>query len=427
MATMMYPSLTKSQSMRAKRKSAVELLAESKPFYVKSEVVRDNTQQLPLRPHSNVGGYGTYNRSKSVQVTSTSCVYKQIHNMPQYMAVSPSRSLPPLTHRRRPPPIGAPAPLPIQHFTATTAPPTSTDLLQNRLRQLLVCDSAEELRVDQMAPLSPPAEYSSPRCHKSLPDLHCRGGSGGSGGAEPSSNKSSNKSLSNRDSGGSSGHYTQRSEPAPPPRQFCSQDSTRRDSGSSTQHSGGSSYYCCQEPDCRGGVALQPLPLQSRHQLPPTTGFKRQKCLRYKRDRPILRSKSDISDRYWRPPEPPTSHLEQFFDHLGLTTDSYEEMLSGHGSRSSGSSPVYFSDCSTVDSSKPFDNNSGVDCCPSQQQNPSYRNSEPPSIVERNARIIKWLCNCRKSQLTSNLSTKSEIIRVKQSILNERGFRVPFR
>lgn len=82
MATMMYPSITKSQSMRAKRKSAVELLAESKPFYVKSEIVRDNTQQLPSRPHSNFGAYGTYNRSKSVNVTGT-CSYSKTVNFPQ--------------------------------------------------------------------------------------------------------------------------------------------------------------------------------------------------------------------------------------------------------------------------------------------------------------------------------------------------------
>lgn len=153
---------------------------------------------------------------------------------------------------------------------------------------------------------------------------------------------------------------------------------TRRDSGSSTQHSGGSSYYCCQEPECR-----------SRQNYAPST-FKRQKCLRYKRDRPILRSKSDISDRYWRPPEPPVSHLEQFFEHLGLTSDSYEDMLSN--SRSSDS-PVFFSDVSTVDSSRPIDNGD-------YYQPATFRPSEPPSIVERNARIIKWLCNCRKSQLS---------------------------
>lgn len=156
---------------------------------------------------------------------------------------------------------------------------------------------------------------------------------------------------------------------------------TRRDSGSSTQHSGGSSYYCCQEQECSRSRQVYP---------PPPSTFKRQKCLRYKRDRPILRSKSDISDRYWRPSEPPISHLEQFFEHLGLTSDTYEDMLSN--SRSSDS-PVFFSDVSTVDSSRPIDN---IDYCPSQ----NHRPSEPPSIVERNARIIKWLCNCRKSQLT---------------------------
>lgn len=59
----------------------------------------------------------------------------------------------------------------------------------------------------------------------------------------------------------------------------------------------------------------------------------------------------------------------------------------------SSDSPVFFSDVSTVDSSRPIDN---VDYCPAS----NYRPSEPPSIVERNARIIKWLCNCRKSQLT---------------------------
>lgn len=68
MATIMYPSLTKSQSMRSKRKSAVELLAESKAFYVKSETVRDSQQVLPLR----IGPCTTYNsyiRSKPANVT----------------------------------------------------------------------------------------------------------------------------------------------------------------------------------------------------------------------------------------------------------------------------------------------------------------------------------------------------------------------
>nr|CAI5855189.1 unnamed protein product [Callosobruchus analis] len=397
MATIMYPTLTKSQSMRSKRKSAVELLAESKSFYVKSELVRETTQVLPMRPTSTYASYRTYHRSKSVNVATHIPNCKPPSNatmLPQYMAVSPSRSLPPITHRR-------------SVHSATHV--DNNDRLQTRLRQLLVCgDSAEELSVDEVAPLSPPAEYAAQRCHKSLPDLHCREAS--------SSNKSSNKSLSNRDSGGSSGHYTQKSEPPPPTRQEI-----RRDSGSSTQHSGGSSYYCCQEPECcRQPQLLQQRPGQAAYGQPPpppctnnSAVFKRQKCLRYKqRDKPILRSKSDISDRYcWRPVPSPVQtgvvdsthstsavqNLHQFFEHLGLTSDSYEEMLSTSGS---STSPVFFSDVSTVDSSRAVDN---VDNCP--PQGAAYRSNDPPSIVERNARIIKWLCNCRKMQQTQQIAS----------------------
>lgn len=37
------------QQQQQKRKSAVELLAETKAFYVKSETVLDRKQELPLR------------------------------------------------------------------------------------------------------------------------------------------------------------------------------------------------------------------------------------------------------------------------------------------------------------------------------------------------------------------------------------------
>lgn len=37
------------QPQQQKRKSAVELLAETKAFYVKSETVLDRKQELPLR------------------------------------------------------------------------------------------------------------------------------------------------------------------------------------------------------------------------------------------------------------------------------------------------------------------------------------------------------------------------------------------
>lgn len=133
--------------------------------------------------------------------------------------------------------------------------------------------------------------------------------------------------------------------------------------------------------------------------------------------RPILRSKSDISDRYWRCGSAPipqnrhsevmttqlpistsvigtaVSHLEQFFEQLGLNSETYENIIMDGNRSSNSSSPVYFSDVSTVDSSRPIENN---DYC---QPPPPFRPSEPPSIVEKNARIIKWLCNCRKSQI----------------------------
>lgn len=193
---------------------------------------------------------------------------------------------------------------------------------------------------------------------------------------------------------------------------------------------------------------------------PPPTGFKRQKCLRFKHrnrystsndrtsqrsggsggcttaaaygppdresdeDRkPILRSKSDISDRYYNRGSPMTeqpmsggknsngmekirraesmSQLEKFFDRLGLNEEKFEEIYSPPKRRystdndSDQSGSVFFSDVSTVDSTRLPDS---TETQPQTTQ--PYRPTEPPSIVERNARIIKWLCNCRKLQLT---------------------------
>lgn len=232
---------------------------------------------------------------------------------------------------------------------------------------------------------------------------------------------------------------------------------------------------------------------------PPLGTFKRQKCLRFKNfrysnasntsnvaqtsasqpnslqvqgsdddRRPILRSKSDISDRYWnkvQTPQMPSSELsvksrreryqqaasesfgsngsgsagscggklsrsdsmyelEQFFDQLGLDDKNYAETIVrprwGKHQRSASatvtstysdnedtdqSSVVFFSDCSTIDSNRIIadsgpTNPSDPKIIQAGPTNPNlYRPSEPPSIVERNARIIKWLCNFKKSQL----------------------------
>ncbi|XP_047540171.1 uncharacterized protein LOC125073400 isoform X1 [Vanessa atalanta] len=146
----------------------------------------------------------------------------------------------------------------------------------------------------------------------------------------------------------------------------------------------------------------------------PLGTFKRQRCLRYKqrRPRPILRSKSDISDRYRRAdgrspssapcegedsPDSPSGEsvrLQQFFDYLGMDSRQYDAFIRD----GDDDSPVFFSSASTVDS------NQIAAAADYTVQGPGiqkqiYRNTEPPSVVERNARIIKWLCQCRKAQM----------------------------
>ncbi|XP_031616604.1 protein kinase 4 [Contarinia nasturtii] len=192
------------------------------------------------------------------------------------------------------------------------------------------------------------------------------------------------------------------------------------------------------EPDLQG----MSIPLPSNDLLSPIEGeispplgtFKRQKCFRIKQHpsrhpspsdrisnavamddrKPILRSKSDISHRYFSRnvqkndsmylPENGTineqqraksenfTELERFFDRLGLSDDY------NNSTDSNRSSPVFFSDVATVDSDQLPDSTE------TQLETQPYRPIEPArtqtSIVERNARIIKWLCTCRKMQVT---------------------------
>lgn len=138
------------------------------------------------------------------------------------------------------------------------------------------------------------------------------------------------------------------------------------------------------------------------------------------RGRRILRSKSDISDRYWRHengrskkvssrPARSVTQLENFFDRLGLDPEHYE-LITEPNSKSA--SPVFFDSVSSVDSALglyPWTGNSQAANSGQQWQanncstgmghdEANQRVSDPPSIVERNARIIKWLCQCRKVQ-----------------------------
>lgn len=176
-----------------------------------------------------------------------------------------------------------------------------------------------------------------------------------------------------------------------------------------------------------------PLPIESieigeGEVSPPLGTFKRQKCLRLKQysrhpspggernttneDRKkILRSKSDLSHRYFsrnlqrndinyvdnggasmeRTKSENLTELERFFDRLGLTDDLYNKYIAKNSSDSNRSSPVFFSDVPTVDSDQLPDSTE------TQLEMQPYRPIEPTSIVERNARIIKWLVACRKA------------------------------
>ncbi|XP_032690366.1 uncharacterized protein LOC116853405 isoform X2 [Odontomachus brunneus] len=270
-------------------------------------------------------------------------------------------------------------------------------------------------------------------CYRSSRHIRRSLGSGGgdassvlsSGGRTQKSSGSSKLShgATARDSGGSSGHCTHRSEPAPRIQDCWSH--IRRDSGASTQHSTEKdrsrkgSYIGGTPPSVVRHYSPDSESSNSQTDYSPTCNSRFSDGWKEGRGRPILRSKSDISDRYWRQDNgrssklssrPPRSvtQLENFFDRLGLDSDNYQRITEPD---SKSSSPVFFDSVSSVDSalglyswvgnnqtnqSSQWQNNNcsigmGNDEC-------NQRVNDPPSIVERNARIIKWLCQCRKVQ-----------------------------
>ncbi|XP_034243402.1 uncharacterized protein LOC117646506 [Thrips palmi] len=141
-------------------------------------------------------------------------------------------------------------------------------------------------------------------------------------------------------------------------------------------------------------------------------------CWNFEPRRPILRSKSDISHRYsgsvnvpLSPPLQDPAQLEQFFEQLGLDNNEFQYVSRTRSS--SSDSPVFFSSVSSIDSnnagwSAPWSSHTnafsssagGTAVTPGGMMGSGHsgKNIEQPSIVERNARIIKWLCNCRKAQ-----------------------------
>lgn len=72
---------------------------------------------------------------------------------------------------------------------------------------------------------------------------------------------------------------------------------------------------------------------------------------------------------------------------------------------SGSSSPLFFESVSSVDSgTSPWGCVGGTGPGSGGSSN-VQRPTEQLSIVERNARIIKWLCNCRKAHLAARKSS----------------------
>ena len=136
------------------------------------------------------------------------------------------------------------------------------------------------------------------------------------------------------------------------------------------------------------------------------------------RRRPILRSKSDVTHERCnlsqKDDEETSSKtslngetLEIFFNSMGLDGTTYQEVVSSPVEEEEESSPLYFDDKSSEDSI-PRRCSSDDESPKQQQQQASLRPGEP-SIVEKNARIIKWLFTCQRAQgcLNQRTSTKS--------------------
>ena len=138
----------------------------------------------------------------------------------------------------------------------------------------------------------------------------------------------------------------------------------------------------------------------------------------YEWHKPIFRSRSDISHRYFRmgselslsdksAPSRDSDKLERFFDSMGLLCDDQwgADRKSRLSISESGSQPVFFGSVSSIDSlnsnnprcsgpsgeSPPF-SKPGLRCDVLMSMKPREN-----SIVERNARVIKWLYNCHRA------------------------------
>ncbi|GFG30607.1 hypothetical protein Cfor_10517 [Coptotermes formosanus] len=429
--------------LTAKRKSAVELLQESKAFYVKSETVLDRKQELknsghlqvtssavdtvflrgPLLKKSSSGPTwvnNVQNRDPGSRLEQDSGKYLHQH----VLLLSPPPNLPPRpnplqlsSQQPTPPPLPPKSPRLVPAAQRRSGSNPSGDQLQTKLRRLLNADSKENLYkrlwddeeqdVKTVAgderPFARPLPYGrsishvqtmasgpspSNACkihHKSLPDLH----------TSPTRNSSSDRYSATplsftRLPSGESGEGSADSDRSP---------DTGLDAGtddcSAARHNSTSSYSESGAEDLAPHLTSRVTTHDTSH--------------RSERRRPILRSKSDISHRYSaapRPSPPPQprsgAQLDKFFEQLGLDTGDFRSVSAP---ASGSSSPLFFESVSSVDSgTSPWGCAGGTGPGSGGSGN-IQRPTEQLSIVERNARIIKWLCNCRKAHLAARKSS----------------------
>ncbi|XP_069676378.1 protein FAM110B-like isoform X2 [Periplaneta americana] len=477
----------------AKRKSAVELLQESKAFYVKSETVLDRKQELKNSGHLQVTSSAVdtvFLRGPLLKKSSSGPTWvnnvqsrdpgsrldqKYLHQ--HVLLLSPPPTLPPrpnplqpASQQPTPPPLPPKSPRLVPAAQRRSGSNPSGDQLQTKLRRLLNADSKENLyrrlwdddqdvktvagderpftgprpygrsisQVQTTVPVASPSNTCKVH-HKSLPDLHNTSPTRTNGTSSATSDSSSSSSSSTSSSSSSSSDHgrrsvgsapgaamsttSRRSQPnlcsiqQPPfatPHSFTrlpsggsggvSPDTDRSpdtgldagtDDCSAIQHNSTSSYSDSGAEEPAGSPLYRGTICDASQ--------------RAERRRPILRSKSDISHRYSAaprplpPPQPRTgAQLDKFFEQLGLDTGEFRSLSAP---ASGSSSPVFFESVSSVDSgTSPWGVVGGTGPGSGGSGN-IQRPTEQLSIVERNARIIKWLCNCRKAHLAARKSS----------------------
>ncbi|XP_050543969.1 uncharacterized protein LOC126907018 [Daktulosphaira vitifoliae] len=457
----------------AKRKSAVELLQETKSLYVKSETVLDRKQELRRSLRSS----GSSDKgSTSYEVSPSICCHHIKNNCCSLTCLPPPKS-------------------PRLVTTCNRKSTADSQQLQNDLRRLLNADSKENVFEaasvfldDDILP--PPIQYRRTAshdqhhhqscgssfeyvamCHKSMPDL--------TGTVDSTCHRNHQVFAPSESICDTEDEIIETNTFSSSPQRFGNVNKSSRilpqdetdtttnvtsfpDSLSLTSYKtdarwqqsahGGETSSSIEEENvdnlsptrssfspaksslstpnrrprstgCTSSFPLLPppphIPLtdESGSQQQPTATDQPNIC----KARPILRSKSDVgyralnvlslaphvasTNQQFYDPE----QLENFFGHLGLEPEEYNSIIkyvdpdNDSDTCFQGGSNISSSVGSVSGGSNNNNNYGGNE----KSNGGSLHHVESTSIVERNARIIKWLCNCRKANQQQPVTVES--------------------